>query len=317
MASTRSVISPGIFAEDASTTIPPVPIQGVSYRDPAAGPASAPDGWPFFEKVNSAEFNQLLFQYSSLLDIMDKQGVLGWTDLNDYDSPALVYGSNGLLYFWLQESGPGTGAGVKDPVSQPSYWQHLGGHDIVSFTSAGVTNWTVPLAMQLGIIKPKVTVIGAGHRGSRIDALSGGGGSSGSWGIGIVDLTGVASVTITVGQGGTTIVAAGSSSFGAYISAPGGGAASDASGGGGQQNSPAVGGDINERARPGGNAFTGIGGRNGAGTGGASPIGTPGFGASSTTATVGQSGTLGSGGGGSVGAAAAGAGGDGVVIIEW
>jgi hypothetical protein len=123
MASTRDVISPGIFAEDASTTIPPSPIQGVSYRDPVAGPASAPDGWPFFEKVNSAEFNQLLFQYSSLLDIIDLKGLLGWTDLKDYTEDAIVFGSDGVVYKWLQESGPGTSAGVKDPVSEPAYWR--------------------------------------------------------------------------------------------------------------------------------------------------------------------------------------------------
>lgn len=125
MASTRDVIAPPIFAEDASTTIPPTPIAGQSYRDPDAGPASSPDGWPYAQLVNSAEFNQLMFQWSSLLSIMDLKGILGWSDLKDYTERSITFGSDGNIYVWLQESGPGTGAGVKDPVSEPAYWQTL------------------------------------------------------------------------------------------------------------------------------------------------------------------------------------------------
>lgn len=124
MSSTRSVISPGIFADAASTTIPPTPVAGVSYRDPVAGPLSVPDGWPYAERVNSAEFNQLMYQYSSLLSIIDKQGILGWTDLVDYTVPAIVFGSDGVIYTALQASGPSTTA--RDPISSPLYWKEFG-----------------------------------------------------------------------------------------------------------------------------------------------------------------------------------------------
>lgn len=124
MASTRSIISPPPFAEDASTVIPPTPIAGVSYRDPAAGPASSPDGWPYGERVNSAEWNQLVYQWSSMLSIMDKKGVLGWTDLVDYTEASIVFGSDGVLYKWLQASGPNNG-GAKDPASNPVFWGSL------------------------------------------------------------------------------------------------------------------------------------------------------------------------------------------------
>lgn len=126
MASTRDVIAPPIFAEDASTAIPPTPIAGVSYRDPLAGPASSPDGWPYAQLVNSAEWNQLMFQWSSLLAIQDLKGILGWSDLKDYTEDAIAFGSDGKVYKWLQESGPGTAAGVKDPVSEPLYWREFG-----------------------------------------------------------------------------------------------------------------------------------------------------------------------------------------------
>jgi hypothetical protein len=124
MASTREVIAPPIFAEDAATVIPPTPIAGQSYRDPVAGPASSPDGWPYAQLVNSAEWNQLMFQWSSLLSIMDKKGVLGWSDQTNYTEPSVSFGSDGTLYFWLQASGPDNG-GAKDPVSEPLYWQTL------------------------------------------------------------------------------------------------------------------------------------------------------------------------------------------------
>jgi hypothetical protein len=322
MASTRDVISPGIFAEDASTTIPPSPIQGVSYRDPVAGPASAPDGWPFFEKVNSAEFNQLLFQYSSLLDILDKQGVLGWSDLRDYEAAALVYGSDGLLYLWLQDSGPGTVAGFKDPVSEPDYWQQFASHGAVSFTVAGVTEWTVPLAMKLGAIKPKITVVGGGASGSRINATAGGGGGSGGASFRVVDLTGVTSVTVTVGAGGPAQsnglvgAAGGASSFGTFLSATGGQGASP--GGQGGTAGVGVGGDLNATGNGGGSAAQGTtGSLFMGGHGGGSFFG---GGAKSNmvgSATVGFDGENGGGGGGNVLNASAGAGGDGVVLVEW
>lgn len=126
MSSTRSIIAPPPFAASALTVIPPTPIAGVSYRDPVAGPASSADGWPYAERVNSAEFNQLVFQWSSLLSIMDLKGLLGWSDLKDYTEDAIAFGSDGKVYKWLQESGPGTGAGVRDPISEPSYWREFG-----------------------------------------------------------------------------------------------------------------------------------------------------------------------------------------------
>lgn len=124
MSSTRSVISPPPFAANALTVIPPTPVAGVSYRDPIAGPASSADGWPYAERVNSAEWNQIMYQVSSLLAIMDKKGVLGWSSDVDYSEASIAFGSDGLLYNWLQPSGPSLG-GAKDPAAgaNPLYWK--------------------------------------------------------------------------------------------------------------------------------------------------------------------------------------------------
>lgn len=171
MASTRDVIAPPIFAEDASTTIPATPIAGQSYRDPVAGPASSPDGWPYAQLVNSAEFNQLMFQWSSLLSIMDLKGILGWSDLKNYTERAITFGSDGNLYVWIQESGPGTSPGVKDPISEPEYWQSLsdyvGANDavnapIATVAAAGTINLTTgaPDTSQIAISGTGVSING-------------------------------------------------------------------------------------------------------------------------------------------------------------
>lgn len=120
MSSTRNIKSPGVFATAASTTIPPTPIAGTSYRDAATGSSNTTEGWPYAERVNSAEFNEIMFRYSTLLTIMDSQGILGWTNLVDYAVPAIVFGSDGFLYTAIAASGPGTA--VKDPVSEPTFW---------------------------------------------------------------------------------------------------------------------------------------------------------------------------------------------------
>lgn len=124
MSSTRSITAPPPFAANALTVIPPTPVAGVSYRDTIAGPASSPDGWPYAERVNSAEWNQIMYQISSLVSIMDKKGVLGWSSSVNYTEPSIQFGSDGILYLWLQASGPDNG-GARDPVSSPAFWQTI------------------------------------------------------------------------------------------------------------------------------------------------------------------------------------------------
>lgn len=121
MSSTRNVKSPGVFASAANTAIPPVPIAGVSYRDPVSGAAAVADGWPFAERVNSAEFNELMYRWTALLDILDRQGLLGYTNLVDYAVNAVVMGSDGLQYQAVLANGPATS--LQDPVTASAYWR--------------------------------------------------------------------------------------------------------------------------------------------------------------------------------------------------
>lgn len=190
MSSTRDFKSPGIFAEDATTVIPPTPIAGVAYRDAVSGTDDTPNGWRYGTRVASQDFNQIMFLLTSMLGMIDKQGVLGWSPDVDYDVPALVFASNGLPYLAMQASGPSTAA--QDPTAGLPYWSEFAMHGMVAITATGLTNWAVPMAMQLGYVRPKVTV--------------------------------------TAGGGGNQGTAGGNSSFGAFLSATGGSPSSGSSG---------------------------------------------------------------------------------------
>lgn len=109
----------------------------------------------------------------------------------------------------------------------------------INISAVGVTNWEVPDVLKNGR-KAFVRVIGAGGGGAigNLSSTSGGGGGGGGIAEGLVDLTGIATVSITVGQGGsaaTTISSnggsGGSSSFGTYMSATGGSGGGQPSGG--------------------------------------------------------------------------------------
>lgn len=228
MSSTRSTIAPPPFAANALTVIPPTPVAGVSYRDPAAGPASSADGWPYAERVNSAEFNQILFQATTLLSIIDKKGILGWSDQVNYTEASLCFGSDGSLYLWLIPSGP-AGAGAKDPISNPTYWKLLvqaatdviagvapnafrntavyrrsGGVQQVSvngaaFTATGATTFIYPAS---GVVEKRVWGGGGGGGGVSGAAAAASGGNGGGYSEGIFKAAPGTSESVSVGAGG-------------------------------------------------------------------------------------------------------------------
>lgn len=128
----------------------------------------------------------------------------------------------------------------------------------VSFTSVGATTWTVPDEIKAGR-KCFARVIGGGGSGAvgavSSGILTGGGGGGGGVAEGILDLTGVETVNITVGAGGASVTGVSlnglpgsTSSIGAYISATGGSGAGQPSGGDGGLG---VGGLLNSSLGPG------------------------------------------------------------------
>lgn len=189
----------------------------------------------------------------------------------------------------------------------------------VLFESVGVAVWQVPA----GVTRVWVRVTGGGGGGGRY-SQAGGGGGGGGVAEKLVELKGVTSVKVTVGQGGTgrtgstgSGLTGGTSSFGSYCSATGGAGASMWCGG---KSGLGMGGDVNYSLGNGahatrhdnGTTLTSIyGGGHGGGSGG---IGSGG----GALNQPGSSGSLpGSGGGGGNENGDGGSGASGSIEIRW
>ena len=117
MAAERDYTLPAAWAEDAQTTIPPTPVTGESYRDEAIVDQTIKDGHVYNVIADSSEANQYQYLLGLLGVEFDKRGIPGWSDVTVYDLvPAFARGSDGNIYKSTAANGPGTGAGVTDPV---------------------------------------------------------------------------------------------------------------------------------------------------------------------------------------------------------
>ncbi len=127
MATTRDFESLGVWAENAETIIPVVPVPGVAYRNTAYPQSENEEGELYNSIPDSANFNQAMFIISSFTDVTDKHGTVGWSDQVDYDVPAFTWADDGIFYTSIQASGPGTPAGIQDPTGglTPLYWKPL------------------------------------------------------------------------------------------------------------------------------------------------------------------------------------------------
>ncbi|MCK0744111.1 phage tail protein [Chromohalobacter nigrandesensis] len=197
-----------------------------------------------------------------------------------------------------------------------------GYQNIAVFDTAGVTEWKVPQILKDGRRKAYVVVDGAGAGAGRNDT-GGGGGGGGGHAEKVIDLTGVETVTITIGLGGEGApdgigkadgTNGGTSSFGEYHSAEGGRGGTNWFGG---PSGIGIGGDINTSLGCGGSAARNDGNSNGryrGGIGGGPGGNTTGADASSTGGNA--TGPGGGGGGGNENAPG-GNGADGQVIVRW
>lgn len=194
------------------------------------------------------------------------------------------------------------------------------GLNVKTYDSRGTYRWFVPDELKSGLLKARVTVIGAGGGGGKRGTNAGSGGGGGGMAVALVDLAGVDYVDVTVGRYGSggsdssggTGESGTSSSFGSYCSATGGkGGAPESPGAGGVGR----GGFYNTSLGPGtipSQSGTGNYGRSGSG-GGPGGVGFNDNSGSSGHEAIGPGG----GGGGSVGDPSGGSGGEGLVFIEW
>lgn len=132
MVSNRNVTIKGVFAADASTTIPAIPVAGASYRDTALSGTTIREGWAYKTIVDSSEFNEAMYEYSTIASLIEKYGFLPWSSLTNYETGSLCLGSNGVIYQAKQNTGPATTA--KDPTTDSSntYWEDFVGSTYVT-----------------------------------------------------------------------------------------------------------------------------------------------------------------------------------------
>lgn len=132
----RTVTITGVFASSASTTIPPTPVAGASYRNTALTSTIVSNGWGYKTIVDSSDFNQALYEYSSITSQIEKYGFLPWSNLTDYVQGSLCLGSDGVIYQAKQATGPSTTA--TNPVNDTAntYWEDFVGSTFVTKATA-------------------------------------------------------------------------------------------------------------------------------------------------------------------------------------
>ena len=140
MADIRTTNVPAVWAENAQTTIPNPPVSGQSYRQPAP----SPDDWKFgqaYDKIaDSARYNAMWYIVTTLLQQLEQNGVLPYSQGTNYNTGALCLGTDNALYQSLKPSGPSQGGA--QPTSNSNYWTK----PLVQVSYSGSNSISVPAA---------------------------------------------------------------------------------------------------------------------------------------------------------------------------
>ena len=118
----RTVSITGVFAEDASTIIPQVPVAGTSYRDTSMTKTEINNGWSYKVVVDSSQFNQAMYEYSTISSLQEKYGFVPWSNLTDYEEGSYCLGTDGTIYRALQATGPSSTSYNPVEDSSHTYW---------------------------------------------------------------------------------------------------------------------------------------------------------------------------------------------------
>lgn len=135
-----------VWAETALTTIPPIPVSEVAYRDTTQTPEQMAEGQKYDTIYNSARHNQLLFLLTSVAKTLCENGMMPFLAGQAYDQYARCIFTDGKIYsasraiaanespyptpgddsfVWIKEGGGGGGTPAGAVV--PFYNVTLGG----------------------------------------------------------------------------------------------------------------------------------------------------------------------------------------------
>lgn len=120
----RTLTMLGQWAKNANTNIPAPPVPGQAYRNTELDAATIEVGQRYSTIADSAEWNQLRYISTGLLQQLEQFGMLPYSSLTNYP----VYGKalgleDGVAYEAIKPSGPDQG-GAK-PVTDTEYWKKL------------------------------------------------------------------------------------------------------------------------------------------------------------------------------------------------
>lgn len=94
----RTTTLPGIWAENAQTTIPTPPVAGVTYRDTTLNSTAIDKAWPFKTIVDSSDFNQHAFLQDTLIKEAEQYGIMRWNNTTTYKEGGFCLGQDGKTY---------------------------------------------------------------------------------------------------------------------------------------------------------------------------------------------------------------------------
>lgn len=113
----RNTTLPGIWAENAQTTIPTPPVAGVTYRDTTLNSTAIDKAWPFKTIVDSSDFNQHAFLQDTLIKESEQYGVMRWNNTTTYKEGGFCLGQDGKLYQALRDNQG------KEPTANADDWK--------------------------------------------------------------------------------------------------------------------------------------------------------------------------------------------------
>lgn len=87
-----------VWAESALTTIPPIPVSEVAYRDTTQTPEQMEVGQQYDTVYNSARHNQLLFLLTSVAKTLCENGIMPFLAGQEYSQYARCIFTDGKLY---------------------------------------------------------------------------------------------------------------------------------------------------------------------------------------------------------------------------
>jgi hypothetical protein len=157
MTTQRTATMGGIWANNAPNLQQGnSPVGGITYGKTGISTNEIESGWPYDVTVDSAKTNEILRRVTTLLKMLEEQGILPWCTTTNYGTGALALATNNIVYQALSANSN------TEPSISPTVWKVL--TDVTGFVSVsdfpygsnGRGSWqTLPngLIMQMGSVE--------------------------------------------------------------------------------------------------------------------------------------------------------------------